>query len=265
MGWPSKWIRFSSPDSISRLDLLQNSIDLILPPVCNLCRRDLADKKPSWELCDSCCDSLVDPSAFCCLRCGSPLNALALDNRTCSQCENIRYAFSQVFTLGPHEKTLRKAVLQTKYPDGHPLASSLSRYLAEVHDKKIRAFAPDLILPIPMHWKRRLKRGANGPDAMAAGMCTHLGVAPSRRLLIRSRFTAKQVNLRQFQRKENLRGAFGIRSKGLIAGKRVLVIDDVLTTGATCSEAARVLRQAGAQDVAVAVLSRARMGFAVSN
>lgn len=251
------WMRFITPAFGRGSALLQTSIDLVLPSVCNLCLQDLEEKNRPVGLCERCSMSLVTSGDLFCPGCGNRRNTAFIKEQVCSHCKNARYAFSRVFTLGPYEKTLRHAVLQTKYPDGIPLAAALGRCLAEVQGREIRTFQPDLILPIPMHWSRRWKRGTNGPDRVADGMRKTLLIPSSRHLLRRSRRSRKQADLSQSQRKDNLKGAFRIGPKRLVSGRRILLVDDVLTTGATCNEAARTLRTGGATDVAVAVLARA--------
>jgi ComF family protein len=108
-----------------------------------------------------------------------------------------------------------------------------------------------------MHWWRRLGRGFNSPDVLAQVLARALRVPWSPELLTRRRNTLPQMRLAPKMRFQNLRGALRLRADGAIAGRRVLLVDDILTTGATCSEAARVLKQAHAAWVGVAVLARA--------
>jgi ComF family protein len=116
---------------------------------------------------------------------------------------------------------------------------------------------PDLIVPIPMHWSRRLSRGANSPELLARELARSLGVRRDERALVRTRRTERQTDVLPEQRSENIRGAFRVAAGRNLANVRVLLVDDVLTTGATAQEAAKTLRRAGTAEVAVAVLARA--------
>ena len=114
----------------------------------------------------------------------------------------------------------------------------------------------DVVLPIPMHWLRRLGRGFDHARAIAAGLARELSL-PLGRELVRIRNTPPQVNLSRTRRMENVRGAFAVRDRVAIAGAQVLLVDDVTTTGATASEAARALLDADAAGVTLAVLAKA--------
>ena len=107
-----------------------------------------------------------------------------------------------------------------------------------------------------MFWTRRLRRGKNNPEILASCLAKHLGISMRRNALVRCRNTPPQAGLPPSQRFLNMRGAFRVRRPEFVKNPRVLLVDDVLTTGATCSEAAKVLKKAGAALVAVAVVAR---------
>jgi ComF family protein len=162
--------------------------------------------------------------------------------------------------LGRYEQTLRDAVLRCKHPGEEPLMVALSRLLFTERGLELAALRPTCVIPIPMHWSRRLLRGVNSPEVVARVLAKKLSVPLRPRLLRRTRPTEKQANLTAWQRKRNVRRAFRSRIAKMPAGARVLLVDDIMTTGATANEAARTLRRAGAEFIAVAVLARAGDG-----
>ncbi len=108
-----------------------------------------------------------------------------------------------------------------------------------------------------MHWSRRLRRGTSSADVLAEVFARHLGVPSAERLLVRRRNTLPQFNLPPKKRFTNVRGAFGISAGYDLLAERVLLVDDILTTGATCHEVAKTLRRAGARHISVVVVARA--------
>jgi ComF family protein len=133
----------------------------------------------------------------------------------------------------------------------------LGQLLAKRHRSNLEALAPDVVIPVPMHWTRRVRRGTNGPETVAEYLARKLRVPFTTRLLLRSRRTQRQADLPPGNRFRNVRRAFRLDESYHLEGVCVLLVDDVLTTGATCGEAARVLLEAGAAQVAVAVVARA--------
>jgi ComF family protein len=175
----------------------------------------------------------------------------------CQECKISNFLFQRVFALGAYRGKMRAAVLRTKYPEGRRLAVALGRRLAAAWHDEIKEYAPDRIVPIPMHWTRRLQRGTSGPEAIAQCLSKDFGIPFTDRCLARHRRTARQTELSQHQRLRNLQGAFHSRRRRVPPGSRILLVDDVLTTGTTCHEAAKTLLGAGVAEVGVAVLARA--------
>jgi ComF family protein len=173
------------------------------------------------------------------------------------ECRGVSLGFDQAVRLGPYAGRLRECVLRTKNLGGEGLADLLGRVFAESRGAAIRAAEVALVAPVPLHWWRKWTRGYNQAEAMARELAAQLGAPFLPRLLRRVRWTAHQVQLSREARRENLRGAFRVSRGARLAGKTVLLVDDVMTTGSTFGEAARTLRAAGAGRVAVAVLARA--------
>jgi ComF family protein len=126
---------------------------------------------------------------------------------------------------------------------------------AECAGARLREVQPDLVVPVPLHWCRRWTRGYNQSEALARTLAAGMALPFFPTVLRRVRNTPHQTRQSPSVRRDNMRNAFMVRSKGSITRKTVLLVDDVLTTGSTASEAARALRSAGAARVVVAVLA----------
>ncbi len=239
---------------------LHTAVNIVIPPVCALCRADLGDEYRCIGFCQDCRSLLTGFGERYCARCGNEYDSHRQEtncgrNGCCPRCKQQKFQFSAVFALGPYQSHVRRAVLQTKHPQGYPLAVALGRLLAQTQKKDLEVFHPDMVIAIPTHWWRRFQRGAYGPDAIAESVAKYLGIPKASRWIIRSRHTTKQVTLPQTRRKRNLENAFRLIKKE-VSGKRILLIDDVMTTGTTCNEVARIFQSNGARDVAVAVVAR---------
>jgi ComF family protein len=123
---------------------------------------------------------------------------------------------------------------------------------AEARFREVKA---DVVIPIPLHWWRKWQRGYNQSEALAEAIAQRLGLSHESRWLKRIRHTPHQTNLTAVSRRDNLKGAFRVKRRVNLKGKSILLVDDVLTTGTTASEAARALMDAGAVRVVVAVLA----------
>jgi ComF family protein len=163
------------------------------------------------------------------------------------------FHFESVLRLGPYDGLLRDVVLRLKHANGEGLAELVGALWAEHAAPRLRQLGADVVIPVPLHWWRRLQRGYNQSESLARALADHLQLPCRPRWLRRFRHTPRQTVQTPAQRWDNVRGVF--RARPQVKGKTVLLIDDVLTTGGTASEAARALRAAGASRVVVAVLA----------
>lgn len=224
---------------------------LLLPGCCCLCLDEVVDYRNPDVLCPKC--KQAGAQAKKCVRCSAVLsheNALPLDD--CPACHHLKLPFAEVTSIGNYEGLLRDAVLSAKSSRGTSSAWDLGQLLTcgLEHDVDIQPW----IVPVPMHWTRRIRRGTDTAAILATSFARKAGW-PYRKLVACQRPLAKQSELPITARKKNVRNAFAVR--GLVPPDRpIVLVDDIMTTGATLVELARVLRKAGAAEIRVAVAAR---------
>ena len=169
--------------------------------------------------------------AECCGRCGAVLPDGVEPSDRCPAVKGFPLRFDAVYPLGRYDGPLRDVVLRTKRISGEAVSLAVGRLLAERSRDEIVAFRPQAVVPIPMHWARRLLRGTNNPDLLAECLGRRLGI-PVVRTLARRRYTSPQKDLLPRERFRNVRGAFALRRwrRRRWNGARVLLVDDILTT-----------------------------------
>jgi predicted amidophosphoribosyltransferase len=220
-----------------------------------LCDSDLHEPAEP-RLCQTCRRTMAAPYEIRCQRCGAPDARPLAKGQGCAHCHGQRFAFSTAFALGAYAGQLAEAVVRMKHASQAPLAVAAAQLCWQHLGDELQAWSPDAVVAMPMHWSRRMSSGTNSPETMADELARRLRKPAPRGLLRRRRATAPQTSLPRSERWPNVRGAFGAGWRARRLQGRVLLVDDVLTTGATSHEAARALRAAGASDVAVAVLAR---------
>ena len=233
---------------------LKASIDFFLPPVCLLCGRRLDDAAGKAGFCRPCrADIIPLGRAHCCL-CARPFPD-ATSSHLCASCLKSPPGFVRVHAAGRYQGTIKDAVHRLKHCNQLLLARPLGVILGEV----VAPAAPDgrfdCILPVPLHRHRLRARGYNQAVEIARPLARQLGLPMETRLLQRARQTQPQQGLSAGERRRNLRKAFALA--GTLSGARVLLVDDIMTTGATVQECCRTLLRGGAREIQVAVVGRA--------
>jgi predicted amidophosphoribosyltransferase len=178
----------------------------------------------------------------------------ARDGGRCRLCHDTPIDFQSIVALGVYRDDLRQALLRTKHVDGERLAFALGELLVERVNEPLDS--ADVIVPVPMNWRRRLVRQINAPELMAAAFGRRLGIRLAGGVLFWRRNVAVQGSLPPRARRRNVSGALGVRAGCDLSGAHILLVDDILTSAATANAATRALRQAGATRVSVAVVAR---------
>jgi ComF family protein len=229
-------------------------LQLIYPATCWACGQFLRAREPDY-FCTACRLAMTGDTAPTCPRCASTVGPYVSLEHGCLKCRKVPLAFEGAFRLGPYEGTLREVILRLKNRHGEGLAEAMGRLWAEHSGERLRKANAEVVIPIPLHWSRRWQRGHNQSAGLARALAQHLGLPFRPGWLRRVRRTPKQTDQVPSGRLANVRGAFRARSTAALKGKTVLLVDDVLTTGSTASEATRALKAAGTSRVFVAVLA----------
>lgn len=236
--------------------LKQGFLQLLAPNTCWVCQRHLPEEATSF--CAECRQALTEDAFPSCPRCGATVGPHVPLDKGCIHCAGESFAFAGVLRVGVHDGLLRETILRLKQPGAEDFAEAVAPLFAGRLAAKLGPIQPDLILPIPLHWLRYLQRGFNQSEILARALAEKLGKPCRPRLLRRIRRTPQQTTQTAAQRRENVKGAFAARSRTWLTGKTVLLVDDVLTTGATAHEAAKALRELRPLKVYVAVMARAK-------
>lgn len=234
---------------------LSDLSDLVWPRSCALCSAAIEPPDPDRCICAACRATVLGDRRPTCPRCSSTVGPHTDVSSGCPSCQKLKFHFSGVTRLGEYDGLLRLAILRMKHDRGELLAERVGELYGVDRRANLLDHNPDVIVPIPLHWVRRWKRGYDQAAAIAGGLARNLQVESRPGSLVRVRPTAHQAGLSATARWENVRGAFRLARFARVREKRVLLVDDVLTTGATADAAARVLLAAGAAQVTVAVLA----------
>lgn len=224
-------------------------MDFAFPPFCSLCRESLKDGERI--VCEGCWSRMGRVAEPRCPRCGAPPAG-----EPCPNCSGKAFQFRGAFVLAPFDDGAQALIHLLKYREKTGLGVRLGRALGEAAGKDARMAGLDLLAPVPLHASRRRERGYNQSALIAKGAAEALGRPVDEGVLARRRATRTQTELSAGERVKNVSEAFAVRRPGAVAGLRVGVVDDVLTTGATINACASALLAAGAAEVlALAVAS----------
>jgi ComF family protein len=245
------------------------SLDLVFPDACASCQAEFANgpPDPSLPLCAACLDEIEFIDGPTCRQCGAPVPQLRGDRGMpaihaakpggCARCRGCKLWFDETIAAGLYLGRLRELLLRMKRVEGDGLSLAVGQLIWQQCNERLGAAKANVVVPVPLHWRRRLAHRTNSAAILGEVLAGQLQVPLAERLLRRRRHTKPQASVTPTQRWENVRRAFSIRGGYHLNEAHVLLVDDILTTGATCSEAARALRKAGAARITVVVAARA--------
>ena len=226
--------------------------ELVCPPECVWCETPMA---APGRFCGACRNIFISDYSKC-QRCAAPLPAV-VRQEDCTRCRETKWRFARAIALGTYRGKRREAVILIKKRSYEGLRIALGELLAERLKEEIpEQDIPTLVVPVPNHWTRVFGRKADTAASIAYAVARSLAIPVASNAITRTRRTNKQGTLSWSDRRKNVAKAFKISNLNRIVNQRILLIDDVLTSGSTVNEIARSLVSAGAASVAVGVVAR---------
>jgi competence protein ComFC len=240
--------------ALRKFELFEAATSLLYPPVCTFCGGKTRAGEYLCEQCEARAMRIVPPF---CEQCSEPFEGAITTTFTCANCAHRTIYFDAAVAAYRGRGIVRDIIHDFKYARQVHLRHLVARWLfAAFVDERLRGRQFEIIVPVPLHPTRQRERGFNQASLLAELLSARISI-PCKALLKRVRYTTTQTALDRAERMENLHNAFRLRKKANVRGLHVLLIDDVLTTGSTLSECARVLKHAGASSVYAATAARA--------
>ena len=234
------------------INLSRVVLDFVYPPVCLICKeviREELSQNFKASVCSDCWDNLeIEEKQFC------PECKVELEN---SQLHNCSAYLNKVYALGVFDENFQALIHQFKYKGKISVGKRLGQRLAEeLRRQNLSDFI--YLIPVPLHPARKRERGFNQSEILCEALARDLNLQFPQNILSRIKNTKDQTKLSIEERKQNVAGAFQVNDKQkILHDKKIILVDDVITTGATLNECARVLKQAGAKEILGITIAKA--------
>lgn len=230
-------------------------VGLLFPRRCPVCHEVVED--PGELACDICRTRLVRVRDPFCGKCGKPL--AVEEQEYCGDCMRKKHAYDRGRAAFVYEEWMRRSIAQYKYGGRREYAEFYAEEILLACAREMIRWKAEVLVPIPLHPSRQRKRGYNQAELLAAKLSKKSGIPMDEDCLIRTKKTRAQKELSDRDRLENLKNAFSVQEKK-VPCKRIILVDDIYTTGSTMDEAARVLKENGAEFIYFLCISVGR-GF----
>ncbi len=236
--------------------LVSSFLDVLFPPLCHLCKAPLPDTG-DLHLCSRCREKAPPIVSPLCPVCGVPFRTEDGIDHACGACSTTHPSFTCARSAMLFEGSVRELIHRFKYDRKVQLRRPLGLLAAELLRGFNEEITPDLIIPVPLHVRRLRERGFNQAVLIGEILSRQWHLPLSRNNLRRIRWTEPQIHLSADERVSNVRNAFAVADPEILQGKRILLVDDVYTTGSTVIECAKVLKRAHVAAVFVVTVARA--------
>jgi len=232
----------------------ENFLGLVFPNRCVICDRPMDPSRRS-PVCLVHAREIVAVEPPVCSKCGRKMSAESVEELVCARCRAMKLHYDAGYSTHAYTETLRELIHLFKYRKRRYLRSFLGGLVLDYVRGHAGTISYDAIVPVPLHWRRHWRRGFNQAAHLAGPLSKNLRIPILKRSIKRVRHTRPQVGLPAEQRRDNIKNAFKVTRPEKVAGKKLFVIDDVITSGATLNECARVLKKAGASEITILTLS----------
>lgn len=235
--------------------VVNTALGFFYPEVCALCKAEPATVDHGFVGAECRMDVRLIRPPFC-ARCGLPFQGDITTTFECSNCKEMKLYFSSARSAAVARTVVLEAIHQFKYKRALWFENFLAGLLIAEAAPVLRGQDQSFIVPVPLHRLKKREREFNQAARLAVRMSRATGIPVNEKILARVKFTETQTHLTRDRRALNMQGAFAVREGVKLNGERIVLVDDVFTTGATTNECARALRSAGAGDVCVWTVAR---------
>ncbi len=239
-------------------NIISGFLDFIYPKTCLVCKKKLTDTAIDNLVCPECWGKIKKNLPPFCRSCGRQLSKTNLTKNICAACVRKTLHFDRAFSPCLYEGAVKELIHEFKYKNKDYIGYTLSKLMIDfIKEYELPIDLIDFIIPVPLHQTRLREREYNQAEILSNHIGREFNRMVSNNILIRNRYTKKQTDLEPEKRLANVKNSFSLTHNGVfkIKGKNLLLIDDVLTTGSTASEAAYTLKNSGAHIVFVLTLA----------
>lgn len=229
------------------MNILKRILEMLYPKTCCFC-----GKVSSTEICEECAGKVVYIEEPRCKKCGKPI--YYAEKEYCYDCQKQKFSFEQGRSIWLHKAPVSSSIYQFKYKNRRVYGEFYAEELFRLYGKQIREWGIEVIIPVPLHRKKRRMRGYNQAEIVAEHLGKLTGIKVDTKSVIRRKYTKPQKELNDKERRKNLKDAFEV-TKAWEKEKNVLLIDDIYTTGSTIDTIAEKLKNEGAQKVCFLTIS----------
>lgn len=236
------------------MDIVSGVVDMLYPRRCAACGKPAGEA--AWHVCWDCLAQLWPIQSPRCAKCGNPISGMVMNEYTCSFCRKDTPAYDKARSAVHFDGPIMTLLHHFKYSGAAWLSRDLGMLLGACISANFERHEVDAVIYVPLHHRKERERTYNQAALLAAYVADGLDIPVMHSIIARARDTPSQTSLSANKRKENVSGAFVVKNPRWADGRRFLLVDDVMTTGATVDECARQLKDAGAARVLVATVAR---------